>query len=104
MRAAHGTHRFGPFRLDADARQLFRDGTRVYLQDRCFDVLALLVANPGDILSQDDLTKAVWTDYNVTDNSIVQTVGVLRDVLAGRLPIVSTCRSGSVAVTFAKPG
>ena len=47
------------------------------------DALLLLVAKAGQIVSQRDLTDAVRTDFDVTDNAICQAVS---DLKAGARP------------------
>jgi DNA-binding winged helix-turn-helix (wHTH) protein/Tfp pilus assembly protein PilF len=75
-------YRFGPFHFDPGRRRLLRGpDERVWLPDRSLDVLALLVSRPGQIVSNDDLTRAIWTDFNVGDNTIVKALSVLRQAL-----------------------
>ncbi len=42
-----GIYRFGPFALDPVRRALTRDGVRIKLAERLFDVLLYLVASEG---------------------------------------------------------
>ena len=72
---------FGPYQLDARARRLTRDGEPVTLTARQFDLLHLLVAGAGQVLSKDSLIEAAWPDVAVTDNSLEQAISSLRRVL-----------------------
>jgi DNA-binding winged helix-turn-helix (wHTH) protein len=48
---------------------------------RAFDVLLYLVQNPGRILTRDELLKNVWPDTFVDENSLAQSISVLRRAL-----------------------
>jgi DNA-binding winged helix-turn-helix (wHTH) protein/tetratricopeptide (TPR) repeat protein len=77
----HELFRFGPFEVDALARTVRRQGVRLTLNRRAFDVLLYLVQNPGRVLSKDELLKSVWTDTAVDENSLPQCISVLRRAL-----------------------
>ena len=54
----------GPYRLDTESRVAFRDGQEIELTAREFDLVELLMRNPGKVFSRDALLKLVWgTDY-----------------------------------------
>ena len=73
---------FGPFELDAATRQFTRNGAPVAMSPRQFDLLHLMVARAGQVLSKDALIDAAWAGVAVTDNSLEQAVSALRRVLA----------------------
>ncbi len=52
--------RFGLFEADFAAGELRKQGRRVKLQDQPFQVLALLVQRAGQIVSREELQKALW--------------------------------------------
>ena len=53
-----------PLRLDTEGRIAFRDGKEVELTVREFDLVELLMRNPGKVFSRDNLLKLVWgPDY-----------------------------------------
>jgi TolB-like protein/DNA-binding winged helix-turn-helix (wHTH) protein/Tfp pilus assembly protein PilF len=60
-------HRFGEFELDLRAGELRKDGAPVKLQPQPFRVLALLVTRAGDLVTRDELKKAVWGDDTYVD-------------------------------------
>ena len=72
---------FGAFQLDPTSRTLTKDGVPVVLSARQFDLLHLLVARAGVVLSKDALIDAAWAGVAVTDNSVEQAVSALRRVL-----------------------
>ena len=73
---------FGPFELDVRTRRLARDGEIIPISSRLFDILHLLAANPGQVLTKDRLIQAAWADVAVTDNSIEQAISAIRRTLA----------------------
>ena len=83
---------FGAYRIDSDARHLWRGQDRVPLSERHFDILLCLVSHPAEIVSKDALIDAGWHDVAVTDNSIEQAISSLRRVLgdAGGQPLIET--------------
>src|SRR5206468_12578439 len=54
------TRRFGVFELDMRAGELRRNGLRVKLQEQPFQVLALLLETPGEVVTRDDLRARLW--------------------------------------------
>src|SRR5579863_9386562 len=76
-----GVFQFGKFQMDALARNLRREDASVTLNRRAFDVLLYLVQNPGKVVSRDELLKNVWPDTFVDENSLAQSISVLRRAL-----------------------
>src|ERR1700683_5520312 len=76
-----GIFRFGEFQIDALARTLRRKEEIVTLNRRAFDVLLYLVQNPGKVVRRDELLKNVWSDTFVDENSLAQSISVLRRAL-----------------------
>ena len=72
---------FGSFQLDPISRTLNQAGNPVALSARQFDLLLLLVARAGQVLSKDALIDAAWAGVAVTDNSVEQAVSALRRIL-----------------------
>src|SRR5688572_5083231 len=54
--------RFGTFELDPGSGELRRNGRRVPLQGQPAQVLCQLVNHPGQVVTRDDLRRAIWTD------------------------------------------
>src|ERR1700689_5267895 len=76
-----GIFQFGEFQVDVLARTLRRQDQIVTLNRRAFDVLLYLVPNPGKALTRDELLKNVWPDTFVDENSLAQSISVLRRAL-----------------------
>lgn len=56
----NGKRLFGVFELDLVAGELRRSGSRVKLQEQPFQVLALLLEKPGDVVTREDLRNRLW--------------------------------------------
>src|SRR6202789_3238229 len=78
---SEGIFQFGEFQIDVLARALRRQDEIVTLNRRAFDVLLYLVQNPGKALTRDELLKNVWPDTFVDENSLAQSISVLRRAL-----------------------
>jgi len=78
---AEGIFRFGAFQVDPLARTLRREEQVVTLNRRAFDVLLYFVQNPGKVLTRDELLKNVWPDSFVDENSLAQSISMLRRAL-----------------------
>lgn len=74
-------YRFDSFALDPADRLLTRDGVPVEVSARYFDALALLVAEPGKLVSKDRFMDEVWRGVPVTDEALTQCIKTLRRVL-----------------------
>jgi DNA-binding winged helix-turn-helix (wHTH) protein/cytochrome c-type biogenesis protein CcmH/NrfG len=73
--------RFGPFEFDGRSKQLLRGGEVVPLSSRHLELLHVLVARAGHIVSKDHLIEAAWPDVAVTDNSVEHAISAIRRVL-----------------------
>jgi len=80
------THRasFGPFVVDLRSGQLHKHGIRLKLQDQPFQVLALLLEHPGDLVTREEFRQKLWpadtfVDFDTGLNSAIKK---LRDVLS----------------------
>ncbi|HWW60655.1 MAG TPA: winged helix-turn-helix domain-containing protein, partial [Thermoanaerobaculia bacterium] len=56
---------FGPFLLDPERRLLARDGAPIAITPKAFDLLVVLVARRGAVVSKDELMAALWPDTAV---------------------------------------
>jgi Tol biopolymer transport system component/DNA-binding winged helix-turn-helix (wHTH) protein len=74
-------YEFGPFRLDASKRLLFRQNQVIALTPKVLHTLLVLLENSGRVVSKDELMKAVWPDTFVEEGNLTQNISVLRKVL-----------------------
>ena len=73
---------FGPFELDAEQRMVRRDGTKIALPPKAFDVLLYLVKNPLRLVTKEELLREVWPDSFVEEGNLTQNIFLLRKALA----------------------
>jgi len=73
--------RFGDFRLDLDRCELTRGGVPVQLKGRALDVLCVLAAARGEIVTKNALMSRVWPNVVVTENNLQVHLSTLRRVL-----------------------
>jgi DNA-binding winged helix-turn-helix (wHTH) protein len=76
-------YRFGAFQVDPREHQLRRDGVRVKIQEQSFIVLLKLLEHRGQLVSREDLIKAIWpadtfVDFDTGLNKVIKR---LREVL-----------------------
>jgi DNA-binding winged helix-turn-helix (wHTH) protein len=75
--------RFGTFEANLRSGELRKHGTKLKLGDQPFSVLAILLAQPGDVVTREDLQKQLWpTDTFVDfDRGLNKAINRLRDAL-----------------------
>ena len=83
-RAAASLRRFASFELDLRTGQLRKGGMRVKLQEQPFQVLAMLLENPGELVSREQLRQKLWPAETFVDfdHGLNTAVNKLREVLA----------------------
>lgn len=62
---AAGAVRFGPFRLDLDTAELFRDGKQLPLRPLASRALVVLARHPERLVSRETLRQELWGDTAV---------------------------------------
>ena len=72
---------FGDFTLDMSQRILLRNGQPVSLAPKALDVLAALAAQPGRVVTKDELLKDVWPDAFVEESNLAYQVFAIRKAL-----------------------
>lgn len=74
-------YEFGPFRVDAEREVLLREGEQVPLTPKTFQVLLVLIRHSKNVVTKDDLMKAVWPDTFVEETNLTRNVFALRKAL-----------------------
>ena len=74
-------YRFGPFDLDAEQRIVRREGAKIALPPKAFDVLLYMVKNPQRLITKEELLRAVWPDSFVEEGNLTQNIFLLRKAL-----------------------
>jgi DNA-binding winged helix-turn-helix (wHTH) protein len=75
--------RFGVFEADLRARELRKHGLRIRLQDQPFQVLAILLEHPGEIVTREELQKRVWPADTFVDfdHGLNKAINKIREAL-----------------------
>jgi TolB-like protein/DNA-binding winged helix-turn-helix (wHTH) protein/Tfp pilus assembly protein PilF len=75
---------FGAFRLDREDHTVWRDGNRIAMAPKVFDVLAYLVEHAGRVVSQDDILQALWPETYVNPEVLRRYILEIRKALGDR--------------------
>jgi Tol biopolymer transport system component/DNA-binding winged helix-turn-helix (wHTH) protein len=75
--------RFAPFEVDLVAAELRKRGRKVPLQDQPFKVLALLLQRPGELVTREELQRALWPGdtFGEFDEGLNKAIQKLRQAL-----------------------
>jgi DNA-binding winged helix-turn-helix (wHTH) protein/tetratricopeptide (TPR) repeat protein len=88
-------YEFGDFRIDADHRMLYHQGSEIPLVPKAVETLLALIERRGKIVSKDELLEAVWPDTVVEESNLFVYLSVLRKTLGALQdgsPYVETLR------------
>src|SRR6266849_3438437 len=74
---------FGPFRIDQQRQEVTRNGSRLKLQGKVYQVLLTLLEKPGEVVTREELRTRLWpADTHVNyDANVNTTVNKLRQAL-----------------------
>lgn len=77
------SYEFGVFTVDLPGGELRKNGVRLKLQERPFQLLVCLLERPGEIISRDELRQRLWPDGTFVDfdHNISSAINKLRTVL-----------------------
>lgn len=73
--------RFGEFVLDAEGKILLRDRNSVPIPPKVFELLLVLVENPGHVVGKEALMERLWSDTFVEEGNLTFSVRKLRTIL-----------------------
>src|SRR6202011_1109840 len=76
--------RFGPFEADLHTHELWKYGTRIRLVGQPFEILALLLSKPGELVTRDELRGRLWPGDTFVDfnHGLNAAVNKLREALS----------------------
>lgn len=79
-----GRLRFGQFEIDEHARELLKDGIKVRLQEQPLQILQILLAQPGELVTREELRNRIWPSDTFVDfdDGINNAIKRLREALA----------------------
>ena len=75
--------RFGPFQVDQQRQEVTKNGSRLRLQGKVYQVLLALIEKQGEVVTRDELRQRLWpaeTHVNY-DANVNTTVNKLRQAL-----------------------
>ena len=74
--------RFGAFEVDLRAGELRKDGAKVKLTGQPFQVLTILLEQPGEVVTREELQKRLWPDTFVdVDHNLNTAINKIREAL-----------------------
>jgi DNA-binding response OmpR family regulator len=81
--AVTGEVRVADLVMNLDGREVFRDGRRIELSAKEFELLELFARNPGKVFNRFEIEEKVWPEYTGGSNVVDVYVGYLRRKLEG---------------------
>jgi DNA-binding winged helix-turn-helix (wHTH) protein len=80
----HRRYRFGIFEVDARTGELRRQGVRIKLNAQPLQVLLLLLAHPGELLTREEIARALWPEGTFVDyeHGVNSAVNRIREALS----------------------
>jgi len=82
----HGSARarFGPFEVDLHTHELWKFGTRLKLVGQPFEILAVLLSQPGELVTREELRTRLWPADTFVDfnHGLNAAVNKLREALS----------------------
>jgi DNA-binding winged helix-turn-helix (wHTH) protein len=81
---------FGRYRIFPRLRLLLRDGVKINIGTRAFDVLWVLVQANGGLVSKDQLLDTVWSRVVVEENNLQAQMSAIRRALGEDRSIIRT--------------
>ena len=75
--------RFGPFEANLTTGELRKHGIRLKLQDQPFQILAMLLARPGELVTREEIRQKLWPSGTFIDfdNGLNTAINRLREAL-----------------------
>jgi DNA-binding winged helix-turn-helix (wHTH) protein len=71
---------FGAFQMDLGRGWLYRNGLKVNLSNQSFHILQLLTRQPGEVVTREELKKALWgprhADFDAALNTLVKNLRI----------------------------
>src|SRR5271154_145751 len=75
---------FGPYEADFHTQELRKHGIKLKLSGQPLQILDMLLARPGQLVTREELQKQLWTDdaYVDSNHGLNAAVNKLRDALS----------------------
>lgn len=81
---------FGDFVFDTEGRFLTQNGSIIKLTSKSFELLQLLLARHGKIVTREEILDKVWTDEFVEDSNVNVQIAMLRRILGSKNDYIQT--------------
>jgi adenylate cyclase len=80
---SHARVRFGVFELDTESGELRKQGVKVKLQDQPFQILQVLLEQPGRVVTREELQRRIWPSDTFVDfdRGLYNAINKLRESL-----------------------
>jgi TolB-like protein/DNA-binding winged helix-turn-helix (wHTH) protein len=91
-------YEFGPYQVDPQKLQLWRNGTAIPLPPKAAEILLVMLARSGETVSKDELMRSVWPDSYVEESNLTQNIFLLRKALG------QTAQDSSYIITLPGKG
>src|SRR5438309_2159693 len=74
---------FGPYEADLQSGELRKHGTRIRLQSQPFQLLAMLLERPGELVTREEICQKLWPADTFVDfdHSLGTAINKIREVL-----------------------
>jgi TolB-like protein/DNA-binding winged helix-turn-helix (wHTH) protein/Tfp pilus assembly protein PilF len=74
---------FGPYEADLHSGELRKHGVRIRLQSQPFQLLAMLLARPGELVTREEICRELWSADTFVDfdHSLGTAINKIREVL-----------------------
>ena len=84
--ASSRSYRFGVFEANAATGELRKQGIRIKLNVQPFQVLLMLLERPNEVLTRDEIARALWPEGTFVDfdHGVNSAVNRIRDALGDR--------------------
>ena len=76
--------RFGPYEVDLHTHELWKSGTRLKLVGQPFEILTMLLSQPGELVTRDEMRSRLWPSDTFVDfnHGLNAAVNKLREALS----------------------
>src|SRR3984885_10807328 len=94
---------FGNYRIFPELKLLLKNGNKVDLTARAFDVLWVLVKARGEVVTKDELIEQVWAGSIVEENNLQTHISAIRRALKQDRSLISTDFGRGYRLTLPTP-
>ena len=94
---------FGNYRIFPELKLLLKNGNKVDLTARAFDVLWVLIKARGEVVTKDELIEQVWAGLIVEENNLQTHISAIRRALKQDRSLLSTDFGRGYRLTLPAP-